>query len=1005
MKKSNLFIPATLAFLAPTLACQADTILWTTGTSADTSGSWAGPTTFNGQSYTAADTLEINGTATKTVTTSGTITAPLSLAVSSTGATTLTGTSVDGTLTKTNAGALTLATANAFGDVTISGGKFVLTNSAGLGTTGTLNVNSGTPSGITGSYTAPGATFFYDAATINSSYSLSKNLSFGTVAANTTYGLAMQSGSAATPLATTLSGNLTGASNVTLWLDVRVTATPNYSTWIFSGDNSAFSGNIRLNRGNVQFNSAASLGTGTIFVQTNGSDGSGTTPSNLAFAFAGTVANPITLRAGSGTVTSIDTGANNVTLSNTITLSGDATAGAGATFNKVGSGTLAFTGTLETLERVNGTPTATSPLVQGALDAGNVSFNLRAGTLDASAMTGSTLTINSLAGVTGTTLALGAKTLDINGGTSTTFSGTLSGTGGIVTKSGTNSQVLAGTNTYSGGTVITGKNLGAGSNDAFGTGAVTVNASAAFGAAYASGGTPFLRTSVTGLNVPNDIALPATAGYYGLQSGAAAGSTIEWSGDISGGGAGVVLQIDTPNPGDALTATTLSGNSTFAGQIRLNRGRLNLASSTALGTAGLFLQTNTNSIGGNLTFTGPTSFANNLIIGTTTAQWINTGENDITWSGSVSSATSGSGGFSKMGSGTLFLTGSVASYLPNTTGVASGILDLSGIDEATFDAGILTGSGTIELPGKTLTTPSGTFGGTLAGTGGSLSKTGTGTLTLTGSNTYTGATTIQAGTLVISGALDATAVEVKADATLAGNGTTEGSITVRTGGHQSFALAADPLSQSPPRENAGALVMESGTIVDLTAAVVPASGTYILATAAGGITGTPLTVNLPAGVTGILSVTGGNTLQFVIGGDPYGTWAGTFGLSGPNAEFDFDADDDGIDNGLEWILGGNPTSSDTTILPDVTGDATTGLTLVFTRNPDSIGVATLAVEWDVDLDAFAHSVTIGTSNVPASGNNPTVTLGTPSANQVTVNIPGANATTGKLFARLKATKN
>ena len=47
-------------------------------------------------------------------------------------------------------------------------------------------------------------------------------------------------------------------------------------------------------------------------------------------------------------------------------------------------------------------------------------------------------------------------------------------------------------------------------------------------------------------------------------------------------------------------------------------------------------------------------------------------------------------------------------------------------------------------------------GGRNGGTGGSLVKVGTGTLTLTGVNTFTGSTTVNAGSLVVNGSLAST---------------------------------------------------------------------------------------------------------------------------------------------------------------------------------------------------------------------------------------------------------
>ena len=138
----------------------------------------------------------------------------------------------------------------------------------------------------------------------------------------------------------------------------------------------------------------------------------------------------------------------------------------------------------------------------------------------------------------------------------------------------------------------------------------------------------------------------------------------------------------------------------------------------------------------------------------------------------------------------------------------------------------------------------------------------------------------------------------------------------------------------------------------------------------------------------------------------FDSWATvTHGLSGGNAAFDFDNDKDGIPNGMEWILGGNPTVNDNpSILPTVTGTAAGGLTLAFNRNSASIPETTLVLEWGSVLTGFANSLTIGTTDVGPSGNNPTIDIDAPSAGKVTVNIPAANAVGGKILARLKATR-
>ena len=142
---------------------------------------------------------------------------------------------------------------------------------------------------------------------------------------------------------------------------------------------------------------------------------------------------------------------------------------------------------------------------------------------------------------------------------------------------------------------------------------------------------------------------------------------------------------------------------------------------------------------------------------------------------------------------------------------------------------------------------------------------------------------------------------------------------------------------------------------------------------------------------------------------PYGEWAAnTISVLDPLAlpGFDQDADNDGIRNGIEWVLGGDPLAADSnTISPVSTGDATNGLTLVFDRATAPITSTTLSVEWDSDLDGFAHNLPIGPSDVGPSGTNPTVDIDAPAAGKVTVHIPAANAIGGKILARVKAQLN
>lgn len=299
----------------------------------------------------------------------------------------------------------------------------------------------------------------------------------------------------------------------------------------------------------------------------------------------------------------------------------------------------------------------------------------------------------------------------------------------------------------------------------------------------------------------------------------------------------------------------------------------------------------------------------------------------------------------------------VADFNPATGEVTGVTITNPGIGYTSAPSAVFSGGGGSEPILDTTTIAPNISGG--------LTKSGSGTLSLTAANDYTGDTTVTEGTLNLGDGTNNTSLADNSKVTITASATL----------------------------NLNFLVGNTDTIKELWIAgeQLPI-GVYGASDPSGQITGT-----------GTLTVTSGP------GGSTYETWATSppYNLSGPNAAFDFDYDNDGIHNGLEWILGGNPTQNDhPSILPIVTGSATTGLTLVFNRAPDSLPPASsLVVDFDSDLDAtWEKSVTIGTTNSGPDANGVTVAIDTPSVGKITVTIPDSNAQNGKLFSRLRAEK-
>ncbi len=258
-------------------------------------------------------------------------------------------------------------------------------------------------------------------------------------------------------------------------------------------------------------------------------------------------------------------------------------------------------------------------------------------------------------------------------------------------------------------------------------------------------------------------------------------------------------------------------------------------------------------------------------------------------------------------------------------------------------------------------------------TGGGLSKLSTGTLTLTGANTYTGATTITAGTLALVG------------------GSQTSPITVDSGATLGFTLGSPTSSTSS--------VTFSGLTAKVTVTGTPVAATLMTASS---ITGTPV---LDPAIPGFeLAIEGSGTQLNLVAssGSPFTTWATTTnGLAGGDAAATADPDNDGLDNAVEFVIGGqpnpaNPNADSSDLAPTVSTDASN---LIFTFRRTDLSLTQPGIEIVAEYGSDLLGWTPATNGV-----DDVVVVVTddiePGVDQVQVSIPKTLETGAKMFARL-----
>jgi fibronectin-binding autotransporter adhesin len=520
---------------------------------------------------------------------------------------------------------------------------------------------------------------------------------------------------------------------------------------VLGGANGNYAGTVDIAAGTLGFGPGGSLS-----AQTALSVSAGTLALNDTNQTIGSLAGAGSVQLGSGDLT---TGA-----LNTSTMFTGVIAGTGA-LTKIGTGTMTLGGANTYTGATNVTAGTLRFVGGGSVAAGSAVSVSSGATLD---LNGTAQTVGSLAGAGSVALEGGSLAAGANNG-STLFSGTMDGAGSF-TKLGTGTLTFGGANTYTGATTVAGGSLRfVGGGTLSDQSAVEVLS----GATLDLNGTTQTVGSLAGAgNVLLGTGALIVGGY---SSSTVYSGTMSGAGSLTKAGAGILTFAGT---------NTYTGDTTIAaGTLRFDvGGRLSGATAVSV-SSGATLDLN-----GTTHTLASLAGAGNVLLGTG-ALTVGTNNASTTFAGTIS----GSGGFSKVGTGTLTLGGLNTFAGPTTisagslrvTGALSGLTAVNVASGALFDIagttqliGSLSGGGNVLLGNGVLiaggSSASTLFAGTMSGSG-SFVKAGTGTMALAGANTYTGLTAIAQGRLLLAGGSlsNLTTVAVAGGATWDLNGTTQ----------------------------------------------------------------------------------------------------------------------------------------------------------------------------------------------------------------------------------------